>query len=114
MPAHARTLIEEPGFTKDCEAYANVERMDAALSYITHLLALDPTIGEQIGDTEVWYMPSRMLVRPPPILFYTFNAKEVILIALRAIQCAKSQRTSAILPSSLNACWPYPSRKSKT
>ena len=83
MPA--REIVEEPGFREDCDALGDVEQMDAALTYITHVLALDPAVGVPIGDSGIWAMPSRILRKPSPVLYYRFTEDKVFLIALKAL-----------------------------
>jgi hypothetical protein len=64
----AREIVEEPGFREDCDAVGDVEQMDAALNYITHVVALNPTVGVPIGESGIWAMPSRILANSGPHL----------------------------------------------
>ena len=84
MTDNIRTIIRSHQFEDELKKIEKeAKRADEFVEGAEFVLCREPTIGTQIGNTHVWFLPvAQSATVSPVVLYYTFDDDRVIFLSI--------------------------------
>lgn len=88
MPNNIREVVWSHRFDQEMQKIAaDARRADEFMEGAEFVLSREPTIGTQIGNSHVWFLPvAETRTATPVVLYYTFDDEQVILLSIQRTQ----------------------------
>ncbi len=78
------TVVQSHRFTEELQAIEqSARRADEFIDGATWLLARFPEVGTQLGQTDVWFLPTDDSASMEPlVIYYAFDMDRVVLLSI--------------------------------